>query len=145
MNSEAHTITLLPWEMTAKNWTPRLLNIRLTCPHKAPSVHASISWDEFVGHFLLAFEGHTFPDGDSQIDPSVGERYRPQVKSFCNTLLSEVLGYPAKGKAVSLDTQPQSLLFSRAVWLWEPVFYALQVMLRLWVQGLTMKPCGDME
>lgn len=66
-----------------------------------------MSWDESVGHILLAFEGHTSPDGNSQIDPSVGERYRPHVKSSRSTVLSEVLGHAAKGKAASLDTQPQ--------------------------------------
>lgn len=91
------------------------------CPHKAPSARASISWDEFVGHILLAFEGRPSPDGDSQIHPFVGERYGPWVKPFRSTVLSEVLGYAAKGKAASPDTQPQSLLFSRAMWVWEPV------------------------
>lgn len=62
-----------------------------------------------------------------------------------STILSEILGLAAKEKAVSLDTQPQSLLLRRAMWVGEPVFYVLQVTLRPWVQGLTMQPCGDME
>lgn len=41
------------------------LNIHLPFPHKALSVRTSISWDEFVGHTPVAFEGHTSPDGDS--------------------------------------------------------------------------------